>query len=133
LAGTTVKETEMQKMTFAEKKARGTLHKCRVAAPRTLETVRQEIEETEQALTDMRHVLALALAQIRKRGLMVTTKVLDSNGKGVRTEKLNPALKVQKDALSSVRSLKRYLVLLREEENLASEKQKDNDDFSDFD
>lgn len=117
-----------QKLTDAEKKARGTLRKCRIVAPRTLETVREEIAETEQALTDMRHVLSLALTQIRKRGLMIKTVVLDSHGQPVKTEKVNPALKVQKDALTSVRSLKRYLVLLREEENLAAEKQNESED-----
>jgi hypothetical protein len=37
----------------------------------------------------------------------------------VTTEKLNPAFKVQREAMSAMKSLKRALVLLREEETLA--------------
>ena len=116
-----------QKLTDAEKKARNAAQ-VPDCCPAHSGNGREEIAETEQALTDMRHVLSLALTQIRKRGLMIKTVVLDSHGQPVKTEKVNPALKVQKDALTSVRSLKRYLVLLREEENLAAEKQNESED-----
>jgi len=122
----------MPKLTYAEKLVKGTLQKSRIVAPRTVEKVREEIADTEQALDDMRCVLGLALTQIRKHGLMVKVKVLDSHGKSVKTDKVNPAIKIHKDALSSVKSLKRYLTLLREEEAIASAKQNDANEFAEF-
>jgi hypothetical protein len=110
----------MPKLTESEKKQRGTLRKDRQAKPRRLEIIQREISDANQGMDDMRHNLSLAMTEIRLRGLMVKTKVLDSHGKPITTERVNPALKVYKEALAVIRSLKRYLILLQEEETQAT-------------
>jgi hypothetical protein len=127
-----VKDDEMPRLTEAEKKARGTNQKCRVLVPRTLEIIRNEIAEMGRATEDLRFVLSLTVSEIRKHGLMVTLTILDSHGAPVKTKKLNPALKVQKDAMSSLRILKRMVVLLREEEALADANNRREEEFEEF-
>jgi hypothetical protein len=120
------------KLTQFEKNARGTNQKCRALVPRTLEVIRAEIAEMEQAIDDMRYILSLTVGEIRKKGLMVTLTVLDSHGAPVKTKKVNPALKVQKDAMASLRSLKRMVDFLREEEGLAEAKVNREEAFEEF-
>jgi hypothetical protein len=120
------------KLTQFEKNARGTNQKCRALVPRTLEIIRNELADMEQAIDDMRYVLSLTVGEIRKKGLMVTLTVLDSHGAPVKTKKVNPALKVQKDAMSSLRTLKRMVVLLREEEALADANNRREEEFEEF-
>jgi hypothetical protein len=127
-----VKDDEMPHLTEAEKKARGTNQKCRAVTPRNLEIIRAELAGTQQALDDVRYVLSLTVREIRKHGLMVRATVLDSHGAPVKTKKVNPALKVQKDAMSSLRTLKRMVVLLREEEALAAAKENAASEFEEF-
>jgi hypothetical protein len=127
-----VKEDEMPRLTESERNARGTNQKCRVLVPRTLETIGVEIADMERAIDDMRFVLSLTVGEIRKHGLMVRLTILDSHGSPVKTKKVNPALKVQKDAMSSLRTLKRMVVLLREEEALAAAKESASSEFEEF-
>jgi hypothetical protein len=122
----------MSRMTEAEKKARGTHKKCRTLVPRTLEIIRAELADMEQAINDVRYALSLTVAEIRKHGLMVTMTVLDSHGAPVKVKKLNPAFKVQKDAMASHRTLQRMTVLLREEESLAAAKENQASEFEEF-
>jgi len=122
----------MSRLTEAEKKARGTHKKCRTLAPRTLEIIRAEIADMEQAIDDTRYTLSLTVAEIRKHGLMVTMTVLDSHGAPVKVKKLNAAFKVQKDAMASHRVMKRMVVLLREEEALAATKENAANEFEEF-
>jgi hypothetical protein len=122
----------MARLTEAEKKSRGTHKKCRTLVPRTLEIIRNELADMEQAIGDMRYTLSLTVGEIRKKGLMVTLTVLDSHGAPVKVKKLNPALKVQKDAMASLRSLARMVVLLREEEALAATKENTASEFEEF-
>lgn len=119
------------KLTERQKKARGTHQQSRALVPRTIEHVREEIADMQTILADMRYTLGLALDEIRERGLMVKTRVLNSNGQAVRVQKVNPALKVQREAMSAIRSLKRQLAGLREEEELAAAKVSD-EEFSEF-
>ena len=122
----------MSRLTEAEKKARGTHKKCRTLVPRTLEIIRAEIADMEQAIDDMRYTLSLTVGEIRKKGLMVTLTVLDSHGAPVKVKTINPALKVQKDAMASLRSLKRMVEFLREEEKLAEVKINREEAFEEF-
>ena len=122
----------MPRLTEAEKKARGTHKKCRTLVPRTLEIIRAEISDMEQAIDDMRYTLSLTVGEIRKKGLMVTLTVLDSHGAPVKVRKVNPALKIQKDAMASLRSLKRMVEFLREEEKLAEVKINREEAFEEF-
>jgi uncharacterized protein GlcG (DUF336 family) len=100
--------------------------------PRTLEIIRAEIADMEQAIDDTRYTLSLTVAEIRKHGLMVTMTVLDSHGAPVKVKKLNAAFKVQKDAMASHRTMKRMVVLLREEEALAATKENAANEFEEF-
>jgi hypothetical protein len=122
----------MPRLTEAEKKARGTHKKCRALMPRTLEMIRAELADMEQAIDDVRYALSLTVAEIRKHGLMVIMTVLDSHGAPVKVRKLNLAFKVQKDAMASLRTLRRMVILLREEEKLAATKENAANEFEEF-
>jgi hypothetical protein len=52
------------------------------------------------------------------------SRATNNRGEVVTTEKLNPAFKVQREAMSALKGLKRALVLLREEEELALQLEK---------
>lgn len=106
------------KLTVAEKEARGTLQNCRVVV-RALEEVRTEIKETEECLEDMRFNLREAGKAIKREGVLVDVITRSNDNKEVRTKKLNPACKLQREMLVSIKSAKRALVILREEEQLA--------------
>src|ERR1700678_2110207 len=93
----------MSRLTEAEKKARGTHKKCRTLVPRTLEIIRAEIADMEQAIDDMRYTLSLTVGESRK-----------------------------KDAMASLRSLKRMVEFLREEEKLAEVKINREEAFEEF-
>jgi hypothetical protein len=86
----------------------------------------------ERAIDDMHFVLSLTVGEIRKHGLMFTLTILDSHGAPVKTKRANPALKVQKDAMSPLRTLKRMVVLLREEEALTAAKENAASEFEEF-
>lgn len=117
------------KLTTAEKTARGTLQPSRESV-RPLAEVREEIQEQLEALSDMRFNLHAAGKAIRTQGVLIAVITRSNDNKEVRTQKLNPACKLQKDMLSAIKSVKRALVLLREEEAAALKAEKPlNDEF----
>ena len=60
--------------------------------------------------------------------------VTNNKGGVVTTEKLNPAFKVQREAMSALKSLKRVLVLLHEEVQIALAAEKPvEDEFAGLD
>ncbi len=122
----------MPRLTDAEKKVRGTAQKCRALKPRSKKVVSEEIQTIQQCLTDMQHNLVLAGQEIRTNGMYVEMQVTDNNGTLQTVKKINPAFKVQKEALSALKSLKRHLTLLREEESLAGAKEQQADESSEF-
>lgn len=107
------------KLTVAEKAARGTVQPGR-DAPRELSEVEMEIEEALASLEDMRFNLREAGKAIRSEGVLIDVITRNNGGNEVRTKKLNPACKLQKEMLTAIKSVKRALVLLREEEVLAA-------------
>lgn len=107
------------KLTVAEKTARGTVQLGR-DAPRELSEVETEIEEALASLEDMRFNLREAGKAIRSEGVLIDVITRNNGGNEVRTKKLNPACKLQKEMLTAIKSVKRALVLLREEEVLAA-------------
>ncbi len=111
------------KLTPAERKARGTYQPCRDIV-RGLDEIRAEIEDALNGLDMMRENLTMAVDGIRTKGMYLLSRATNNKGETVVTEKLNPAFKVQREALSGLKSLKRALVLLREEEAQAEEKSK---------
>jgi hypothetical protein len=78
-----------------------------------------EIEDVRQSLAEMRVNARLAAADIAKRGLSITTMVTDNNGKLNKVERVNPMVRIQREALRSIASLRRQLALLEEEEQNA--------------
>jgi len=121
------------KLTQAEKDARGTLRTGRDVV-RPLPEVRAEMTEALESLEDMRFNLREAGKAIRREGVLIDIVTRNNGGSEVRTKKLNPACKLQKDMLSAIKSVKRALVLLREEEQLALKAEKpEHDEFEGLD
>jgi hypothetical protein len=111
------------KLTVSEKQARGTNRSDRDPA-RPLSEVRLEIDEALESLEDMRYNLREAGKAIRTEGVLIAVITRNNDNKEVRTKKLNPACKLQREMLTSIKSTKRQLVLLREEEQLAQRLEK---------
>jgi hypothetical protein len=128
-----VKKTKALKLTTAEKQARGT-HQASRDNIRPLPEVRAEIQEALESLEDMRFNLHAAGRAIRSEGVLIDVVSRNNGGQEVRTKKLNPACRLQKDMLSAIKSVKRALVLLREEEQLALRSEKpEKDEFEGLD
>jgi len=106
------------KLTAEEKKARGTLRAADLVA-RPLPLIREEIADAEVTLEDMKYNLRQAGLAIRREGVLIDVITRNNGGNEVRTKKLNPACKLQKEMLTAIKAVKRALVLLREEEALA--------------
>lgn len=94
---------------------KGTLRKSKTGAPRSAADVEQDITDTREAIAAMHTNLRMATADILENGMTVETTVTDSHGKAVTAQRINPAFKVQREALAALRSFKRYLVILEEE------------------
>ena len=116
-------------MTQAQRDSRGTRQKCRDIEPRLLDDIQQEIEETLEGLKDMQYLRREAGKSIHEDGMFIETTVTDSNGAAHMAKRQNPSIKTYRDALSTIRSLKRSLTLLREEEALANAKKAEEDDW----
>jgi hypothetical protein len=114
-----VKTAKAMKLTVEEKQARGTHQPCRDFA-RGLDEIRQEVSEVLESLEDMRYNLREAGKAIRKEGVLIPVITRSNDNKEVRTKKLNPACKLQREMLVSIKSAKRALVLLRDEESQAA-------------
>lgn len=117
-----------------EKKLRGTQQKCRIRATRAIDKIEADIRQAEKILDAMQTNLQLALDSIERDGLFVVLGALDSNGQLKEAKKLNPAFRIQKDAVSAIRSLSKQLALLDEELATASatNSQHESDEWSDF-
>jgi hypothetical protein len=111
------------KLTIAEKQARGTHQAIRDSA-RPLEEIRDEIADSLEGVALMRANLTMAAQGIKTKGMYLLSRATNNKGEVVTTEKLNPAFKVQREAMSAMKSLKRALIILREEEELALQLEK---------
>jgi hypothetical protein len=118
-----VQRTKALKLTVAEKQARGT-HQASRDAIRPIAEVRAEIADSLECVDMMRDNLTMAAQGIKAKGMYLLSRATNNKGEVVTTEKLNPAFKVQREAMSVLKSLKRALVLLREEEELALQLEK---------
>jgi hypothetical protein len=106
-------------LTIAEKEARGTREKHMDPKPRDLAEIREEIADALEGLGDMRANLKMAGQGIRSKGMYLPVKTTNNQGNTVEREALNPAFKVQREAMTAIKNIKRFLVLLREEEQIA--------------
>ena len=119
----------LRKLTISEKEARGTRQRAYDPKVRTLEAIQADIAEAADALESIRFSARDAGRAIRELGVVVPS------GRGATaTHKPNPAVRIQAWALAAARSIKRELVFLREEEQLALAAQKPvDDDFAGLD
>jgi phage terminase small subunit len=86
-------------------------------------TATNELDDIRAALDAMRQNARLATAEIAKQGLMIE----GSRGRN----KLNPAIRVQREAMRSIAALQKQLQVL-ERENVQNHDQEENP-FADFD
>lgn len=122
----------MQKLTEAEKAARGTSRKCRAIKPRKRAEIRSDLHNLYQCIQDMQHNLTEAAKEIRTLGMFIEVVSTDSSGTAHITRRLNPAFKVQKEAMTALRGLQRHVKLLREEEAAATNTEEKKADESEF-
>ncbi len=102
--------------TKKEKELLGTLRKAREEARTKPSDPQSELQDAREALEAMRQNMRQATLQITAKGLMVTTQIADSHGrKFTEVQRLNPAVKVQREAMRAIKSLKRQIVELEEE------------------
>jgi hypothetical protein len=101
--------------TTKEKLLNGTLRKAREEARTKPSDPKSELEDAREALEAMKQNMRAATQQIAEKGLMVTTQISNTHGKLVEVLRLNPAVKVQREAMRAIKSLKRQIVDLHEE------------------
>src|SRR5438552_2358004 len=99
------------KLTQSEKNTRGTAQKCRTHEVRSLRTIRRDMRNLRRVITDMDFNLQLARSSVRADGALIEVLVTSSNGKFEKTRRLNPSFKIQRDALSALKSLNRQFEL----------------------
>jgi prefoldin subunit 5 len=75
----------------------------------------QELADATEALNAMKQNVKLATKAIADKGLFITTQITDSHGKFVTVERINPALKAQREALRAINVLKRQIEQLQKE------------------
>jgi hypothetical protein len=88
-------------LTAGEKDARGTRDRSKERT-RALATILTEVAEVEESLDDMQFNLREAGKAIRREGVLIDMVARNSSGQEVRTKKLNPACKLQRDMLSAI-------------------------------
>jgi hypothetical protein len=115
------------------KKLSGTFQRAKEKKPRTEADIKQQIEETKEASESIRVNLRLATKVIAAKGLMVKTVVHDSHGAASKVERINPAIREQKDALKSLKSLRSQLALLESELETVTVTNEEDDELNQFD
>jgi len=101
--------------TKKEKELVGTLRKAREEARTKPSDPQSELQDAREALEAMKQNMRQATQQIAEKGLMVATMISDSHGKFTEVQRLNPAVKVQREAMRAIKSLKRQIAELEEE------------------
>lgn len=101
--------------TKREKELNGTLRKDREAARTKPSDPRSELEDAREALEAMKQNMRQATQLLAEKGLMVTTQIADSHGKFTDVQRVNPAVKVQREAMRAIKSLKKQIAELEEE------------------
>lgn len=74
-----------------------------------------ELADATEALAAMKQNLKLATKAIADKGLFVKTQIADSHGKFTTVERINPALKAQREALRAIGVLKKQIADLQKE------------------
>jgi hypothetical protein len=120
------------KLSEREKNARGTAQRCRTLQARSLRTVRRDIRELRRAISDMAFNVELSRKSLRADGFLIEMLVANSHGKHEKTRRLNPAFKIQTDALKALKSFNRQMTILCEEREAAEAAQQKAEEASEF-
>jgi DNA-binding ferritin-like protein len=111
--------------TKREKELLGTLRKAREEARTKSSDPQSELEDAREALEAMKQNMRQATHLLAEKGLMVTTQIANTHGKFTEVQRVNPAVKVQREAMRAIKSLKKQIAELEEEKKAmpVSEKQ----------
>ena len=120
------------KLTEKEKAVRGTAQRCRAHKTRTLRVIRCEIRELRRLISDMAFNVELARKSLRADGFLIEMLVADSHGKHEKTRRLNPAFKIQTDALNALKGLNRQMTILCEEREAGEAARQKAEEVSEF-
>jgi hypothetical protein len=104
-----------------QKLLQDTFKKSREEARKKPANPEEELADCREALEAMKQNLRLATADVAARGLLVETVVTDSHGKVSKVDRINPSLKIQREAMRAINNLKKQIAGLEEE---ARERQK---------
>jgi hypothetical protein len=116
----------------AHKELHGTLRKAREDARTKPSDPQTEMQDAREALEAMKQNMRQATQQIAENGLMVLTQIADTHGKFKEVQRLNPAVKVQREAMRAIKSLKRQITELQEEIDEQENKKQQEEDASEF-
>ncbi len=116
------------RMTKKEKELNGTLRKAREEARTKPSDPHSELQDAREALEAMKQNMRQATQEISAKGLMVATQISDSHGKFTEVQRINPAVKVQREALRAISSLKRQILQLEEEINEREKNKQEHED-----
>jgi len=111
--------------TKKEKELIGTLRKAREEARTKPADPQSELQDAREALEAMKQNMRQATQEISAKGLMVATQISDSHGTFTEVQRINPAVKVQREALRAISSLKRQISALQDEINEATKQQEE--------
>jgi hypothetical protein len=120
------------KLSEKEKNSRGTAQRCRAREARSLRVIRREIRELRRVISDITFNVELARKSVRDDGVLIEVMVANSNGQFEKTRRVNPAFKIQAQALGILKSLNRQMDFLCEEREAAETKETKADEFSEF-
>jgi hypothetical protein len=118
--------------TKKEKELIGTLRKAREEARTKPADPQSELQDAREALEAMKQNMRQATQEISAKGLMVATQISNSHGKFTEVLRINPAVKVQREALRAIASLKRQLSQLEEEINERDKEKQQEEERSEF-
>jgi hypothetical protein len=116
-----------------QKLLQDTFKKSREAARKKPANPEQELADCREALEAMKQNLRLATADIASRGLLVETAVTDSHGKVSKVDRINPSLKIQREAMRAINNLKKQITGLEEEARERQKKKNEESESTEFD
>jgi len=120
------------KLSQREKNSRGTAQKCRALKARPLRVIRSDIRAIQRVIKDMQYNLSIARKSVRADGALIEVVTADSNGRFAKTRRLNPSFKIQREALTALKSLNRQMDFLCEEREAAEAAQHKSAETEEF-
>src|SRR5882762_2242842 len=115
-----------------QKLLQDTFRRSREEARKKPANPEQELADCREALEAMKQNLRLATADIAGRGLLVETVVTDSHGKVSKVDRINPSLKIQREAMRAISNLKKQIAGLEEEARERQKKEHEEGESKEF-